>query len=61
MAGQAKKMIDKIINEHAKGDKILEHAMHVKLILKGIPVDKITDSTPDDPVIIAKIKALSHN
>ena len=59
MAGQAKEMLDKIIYEHAKGDKILEHAMHVKLILKGIPVDKLTDSTPDDPAIIAKIKALA--
>ena len=56
MTGTARKMIDTIIAEKAQGDKALEKSVKVKLILGGIMVDKLTDSTPDDPVLINKIK-----
>ena len=56
MAGTAKRMIDKLIAEKSKGDKYIESTISVKLILKGIMVNKITSSTPDDPSIIAKIR-----
>ena len=58
MTGTAKKLIDKLYAEKAKGDKVLENSMGVKLILKGIPVNKITATTPDDPAMISKIKAV---
>jgi hypothetical protein len=56
MSGTAKKMIDTIIAEKAQGDKTIEKSVKVKLILGGIMVDKLTDSTPDDPALIKKIK-----
>jgi hypothetical protein len=56
MTGTARKMIDTIIAEKAQGDKTIEKSVRVKLILGGIMVDRLTDATPDDPVLIKKIK-----
>ena len=56
MNGTARKMIDMIIAEKAQGDKAIEKSVRVKLILGGIMVDKLTESTPDDPVLINKIR-----
>ena len=49
-------MIDLIIAEKAQGDKAIEKSIRVKLILGGIMVDKLTETTPDDPALINKIK-----
>lgn len=57
MAGQVKRMIDKLINEKAKGDKVIENSVRIKLILNGIDVDSFTDDTPDDFNAIEKINA----
>jgi len=56
MTGTARKMVDMIIAEKAQGDKAIEKSVRVKLILGGIMVDKLTESTPDDPALINKIK-----
>jgi hypothetical protein len=56
MTGTAKKMVDTIIAGKAQGDKAIEKSVRVKLILGGIMVDKLTESTPDDPVLINRIK-----
>ena len=56
MTGTARKMIDTIIAEKAQGDKAIEKSIRVKLILGGIMVDKLTETTPDDPALINKIK-----
>ena len=56
MIGTARTMIDKIIAEKAQGDKAIEKHIRVKLILGGIMVDKLTENTPDDPVVINRIK-----
>ena len=58
MAGTARKMVDKLLSEKAAGDKTIENNIRVKLILKGIQVDKITGATPDDPVMLGKIKTV---
>ena len=59
MTGTARKMIDMIITEKAQGDKAIEKSVRVKLILGGIMVDKLTESTPDDPALINKIKTVA--
>jgi hypothetical protein len=59
MFGTAKKMIDKIIAESAKGDKNVEDHIRVKLILDGIMVDKLDFDTPDNEVVINKIKKMA--
>ncbi|MDR2570012.1 MAG: hypothetical protein LBD23_06905 [Oscillospiraceae bacterium] len=56
MTGTAISLINKLIDEKAKGDKFIEKGIRVKLILKGIQIDKLTPATPDDPVVIDEIK-----
>jgi len=58
MTGTAIMLIDKLLTEKAKGDTIIGNGIRVKLRLKGIPVDKLTAATTDDPVVINKIKAV---
>jgi hypothetical protein len=56
MAGTAKKLIDLLISEKSKGNRDIENFIRVKLTMKGIPVNKLTEGTDDDPVVINKIK-----
>jgi hypothetical protein len=58
MTGTAKKLIDRLLDEKAKGDKVLENGIRVKLMLKGIRVEKWTSGSEDDPVVIDKIKGV---
>jgi hypothetical protein len=53
--GKSKDLIDKIIKEKARGNSFQEMNIQMKLMLKGINVKKITDDTPDDPIVLAKI------
>ena len=55
MAGQIKIMIDTIIEQRAKGSKVMEGVVKTKLILKGIDPKLYTITTPDDPVVIGKL------
>jgi hypothetical protein len=56
MGGTAKKLVDLLISEKSKGNRDIENFIRVKLSMKGIPVNKLTDDTTDDPVVINKIK-----
>jgi len=56
MAGQAKKLVDLLVSEKAKGNKDIENFIRVKLSMKGISVSTLTESQADDPVVINKIK-----
>jgi len=58
MAGQAKRMIDAIIEQRAKGSKVLEGVVKTKLILKGIDPKNFTTTTPDDLAVISKLHEL---
>jgi len=58
MAGQAKKLVDLLVSEKAKGNKDIENFIRVKLSMKGISVSTLTDSQADDPVVIEKIKGI---
>ena len=58
MAGLAEKMIDSIIEQRAKGSKVLEGVVKTKLILKGIDPKNFTAVTPDDPVVIGKLQEM---
>ena len=60
MTGTAKSIIDRIITEKAQGDKSIEKHIRVKLILGGIMVDKLTEDTPDDPLVISRIKHVAN-
>ena len=56
MAGKIKKVIDQIIKERAKGNIILTSTTRTKIILKGIVPEKFSESSPDDPEVLAKLK-----
>ena len=60
MAGKIKALIDSIIEQRAKGSKILEGVVKTKLILKGINPKDYGDDSPDDPDIIGKLYELKN-
>lgn len=55
MAGQIKQLIDKIVEARSNGNQITAGSIKAKLCLKGIIVNKYTELSEDDPVIIKKI------
>lgn len=59
MAGQIRKTIDRIIDEKSRGNQIIASSIRTKMILKGISVDKYTASSPDDPEVMQKLKAVA--
>lgn len=60
MAGQIKGMIDSIIKKRANGNPTIEKTTRTKLILKGINPDQYTELTPDDPIVIQKLKTIIY-
>jgi DNA-binding MarR family transcriptional regulator len=59
--GQAKKIIDAIIKKRSRGVGALVKSVKIKLALKGIPANKLTADTPDDPVLITKLIQLAKS
>jgi hypothetical protein len=59
MAGSVKRMIDSIVQQRAKGNPTLVVSTKTKLILKGLNPDKFTDTSPDDPALISKVRAVA--
>lgn len=60
MAGQIKKIIDKIITERAKGNPAIISTTKTKLLIKGIDPNKYNASSPDDPAILDKAKIFAN-
>jgi len=58
--GTIKKMIDQIIEKRSKGASFLVGVTRTKLLLKGVNPDKYTFESPDDPVVIEKLRLLSR-
>ena len=59
MAGLIKLMIDSIIQQRAKGNPTIALTTKAKLVLKGVTPDSFTETSPDDPEIIARVKAIA--
>lgn len=57
MAGQVKRMIDRVIAERARGNPTLVMTTRTKLLLKGIRAADFGDATPDDPAMIARVRS----
>jgi len=53
--GQMKRLIDELIRLKSNGNTFQALNIEMKLMLKGIPVKKITTETPDDEKIIGLI------
>ena len=59
MAGVIKKLIDTIIAQRSNGNEVMAQTTKTKMILKGINPDKFDNSSPDDAVVIQKLKDLA--
>jgi hypothetical protein len=59
VSGKIKEMIDSIYAQRAKGNPTLVTTTKTKLMLKGVKVDNYTSQSPDDPVIIEKLKNIA--
>lgn len=60
MAGKIKYMINKIVEQNAKGDKTIESTTKTKLILRGINPNLYHDNTEDDQIVIEKLKKFAQ-
>ncbi|HWQ68268.1 MAG TPA: hypothetical protein VN372_15545 [Methanospirillum sp.] len=56
MAGKIQALIDEIIEIRSHGNPGLASTTKAKLLLKGIDPNKYNSQSPDDPVIIAKVR-----
>jgi hypothetical protein len=56
MAGQLKQMCERLIQERSKGSATLVVTTRTKLLLKGIPVNDFSDSSPDDPAMMQRLR-----
>lgn len=56
MAGQIKKMIDKVIIKKSGGSPSLIYSTKIKLLIKGIDPNAFNERSEDDPVILEKVK-----
>jgi len=55
-----KHLIDQIIETRAKGNAVLISTTKTKLTLKGIDPSKYSETSNDDPVMIAKIVSVAR-
>jgi hypothetical protein len=60
MAGQIKKMLDKIIETRSQGDRVIALTTKTKLVLKGINPEKYGDDSEDDPAVISRVKQIAQ-
>ena len=60
MAGKIKQQMDSLIAEVSKSNPILASTTRTKLILRGINPSKFTQDSPDDPVILEKLKDIAE-
>ncbi|HEX2980344.1 MAG TPA: hypothetical protein VHO48_08780 [Anaerolineaceae bacterium] len=61
MAGKIKEMIDVIVADRAKGNATIALTTRTKVMLKGVNPDLYTEASPDDPVIIAKVRRIGED
>jgi len=59
--GQAKQLINELIEKKAQGNSFQVSNIKLKLIFKGIIPDKITDETEDTEELISKIYEVADN
>jgi len=59
MAGQIKRLIVSIIEKRAKGNPTIAMTTETKLIMKGIDPSQYKETSPDDPVMVAKVRAVA--
>lgn len=59
MAGQIRRLLEKIVQDRSRGDSIIANTTKAKLILKGISFDKYTSASEDDPHVIERLRQIA--
>ena len=59
MAGKIKKQLEAIITSVAKNNQTIINITKTKLVLRGLNPEKFNEQSPDDPIILEKIKQIS--
>lgn len=52
-------MLDAIIEQRAKGNPILIETTKARLALRGFDPKKFTNSSPDDPALVERVKEIA--
>ena len=60
MNGKAKQLIDAIIAQRSGGNQTLMITTRTKIMLKGVNPERFLATTPDDPVIIDKLRRIGQ-
>ncbi len=60
MAGQIKRMIDRIVDERSHGHPTIALATRTKIMLWGVRVDSYTSTSPDDVAVLAKLRTIAE-
>lgn len=58
MAGQVKQLIERYIHQRTRGDPAQRHFVRAHLLIKGINPDKYTETTADDPTVLAQLNQM---
>jgi hypothetical protein len=58
MAGNIKRMIDAIIEKRSRGNQTIRLTTKTKFILKGLDPDRFNATSPDDPAVMEKVRAI---
>jgi hypothetical protein len=59
LRGQIHRLLQDIIEKRSRQNPFLAKHLKAKLLLKGIDVDRYGPNTPDDPVVLDKLKKLA--
>ena len=59
MAGKIRKQLEALILGVAKNNQTLINITKTKLVLKGLNPEKFNDQSPDDPIILEKVKQIT--
>jgi hypothetical protein len=59
VAGKIKQIIDKIVNERAKGNEVIASTTRTKIVLKGIRPSAYNENSEDNSVVIAKLHEIA--
>jgi hypothetical protein len=59
VAGKIKLIIEKIIEERARGNDTIRNTTRAKLVLKGFNPDSFTIKSEDDPEIISSLQKIA--
>ena len=59
MTGKIKDLLEYIIAQRANGNATIAATTKAKIFLKGINIDRYTEISEDDPVVMEKVRQIA--